>query len=356
MKKRYIFFSLIILFLFSACGNGITNEENDSSKSEGITGNEKIELLLAAEGTAMYYAYVAKEKGFFKEEGLDVELVPCNSGAFVVERIGREKAHIGIVAAPSLFYAWNNDIDIQVIYQINSTNLFDFIVSKGSPIKEIRQLKGKTIGVTDDGGAEVQMVQALLTREGLKVDKDVKIKAIGNDGNTILNAFQTGKIAAFSGGVHDLNSLYATDFQSESLLPIDYKTLPSTAIVANGKTIREKPQFAEKISRAIAKGIDFSIKNKTETYEMMRKIYPKEYENEYVGKRLLETFINLSAPINTEKGYGYIYRDSWEKLIELYSIGEDPVITKEINLDHYLNDRFLKKANDFHVHSELGSS
>lgn len=347
MKKRFILVFILILLVISACSNSTKKEGQESISTKEDTKKEKIELFLATEGTAMYYAYVAKENGYFDDEGLDVELVPCNSGAFVVERIGKEKAQIGIVGAPSLFYAWNKDKDIQVIYQINSTNLFDFIVPKGSSIEDVRQLKGKVIGVTDYGGAEVQMVQAILASAGLKVDKDVKLKAMGNDGKTIYNAFQKGKIAAFSGGAHDLNSLYALDFQSESLLPQDYKTLPSTAIVANGKTIKEHPEFAEKICRAIAKGVDFSIENKKETYEIMKKVYPKEYENEYAGKRLLETFINLSAPINTEKGYGYIYRDSWKKLVVLYSTGKDPVITKKIDLNKYLNDSFLERANDF---------
>lgn len=347
MKKKFLLLLFTAILLLTACGEPAAQSKNTLSSSKKQTDLEKVQLFLAADGTAMYYAYVARANGYFQDEGLAVELVSGKNGALVVDKIGNETPDVGIVGVPSLLPAWNEKMDIQVVYQINSTNLFDFIVPKKSKISNISQLKGKTIGVTDLGGAEVPMVRSIVAGAGLKADQDVAISPIGNNATSIRSAFDKGEIAAFSGGAHDLYSLYAMGFERKSLLPKEYKTLPSTAIIANGKTIKERPELIEKITRAITRGVDFSIKNRNATYDIMKEVAPQEYTDETAGKLFLDTFINLSAPIETDKGYGYIYRDSWKKLIQQLSVGEESFVANEIDLDQYLNTSFLKKANQF---------
>ena len=82
---------------------------------------------------------------------------------------------------------------------------------------------------------------------GLNPDKDVTIRAIGAEGTSILTAFEKGEIDAFSGGAHDLISLYGRGFKSKSLLPEEYKTIPTTGIIANGKIMKENPEVVEKV-------------------------------------------------------------------------------------------------------------
>lgn len=347
MKNLYLLISFIAVLFIASCGKPANNKEENTSDSKVATELEEVQLLLPTHGTAMYFTYVAQHNHYFEEEGLDVELLSGVSGRFVVEQISIEQVDIGIVAVPSLFTAWNEDIDIQVVYQINSTNLFDLIVPRASDITTVIQLKGKTIGVTDFGAAEVPMVKAILASAQISADHEITFREYGNDGTTILSAFETGEIAAFSGGAHDLISLYSTGFRSKSLLPKIYRTLPSTAIIANGKVIKERPELVEKISRAVAKAVDFSIKNRKETFDIMKNAVPEEYLDKNNGRLFLDTFINLSTPIESDKGYGFIYRDSWEKLVEQYSVGTEPVITKQINLDNFLNSSFIKSINEF---------
>ena len=79
----------------------------------------------------------------------------------------------------------------------------------------------------------------------------------------------------------------------------------------------------------------------------MKKAVPEQYTDEKIGRLFLDTFIELSTPIEPEKGYGYIYEDSWAKLIDQFSVGDDPVIKNEVNLDNYLDSSLLEKANNF---------
>ena len=225
-----------------------------------------------------------------------------------------------------------------------------FLISwflKDSNISDISQLKGKVIGVTDLGSGEVPMVRSILSTGGLDATKDVTLRAIGSEASSILTAFEKGEIDAFSGGAHDLVSLYANGFESKSLIPEEYKKLPSSAIIANGKIVKERPDLVEKVARAVAKATDFSINDPDATFEIMKKAAPEQNKDEKIGRLFLDTFIELSTPIEPEKGYGYIYQDSWEQLVEQFSEGDNPVITKKININDYLNTSFLEKANDF---------
>jgi NitT/TauT family transport system substrate-binding protein len=344
MKKAVILVILFSLVLLTACGKSASNETGSTAGDGKL---EKIQLLLAAEGNAVYYTYVARDKGYFEEEGLDVELVFGKGGTYVVQQIGAETVDIGVTAVSTLLPAWEKGIDIQAVYQINVSNLFEFMVPKDSTISDISQLKGKVVGVTDLGGGEVPMVRSILSTGGLDATKDVTLRAIGSEASSILTAFEKGDVDAFSGGAHDLVSLYANGFKSKSLIPEEYKKLPSTAIIANGKFVKERPEIVEKVSRAIAKATDFSINDPDATFEIMKKAAPEQNKDEEIGRLFLDTFIELSTPIEPEKGYGYIYQDSWKQLVQQFSEGDNPVITKKININDYLNTSFLEKANKF---------
>lgn len=347
MKKLLVLLFSIVLLL-GACGNSQSTTTPDissgnSNEDESVE-RTKLQVLLAAEGTTTYYAYVAKQKGFFEEEGLDVELVSGKGSSYVVQQVGAGTVDVGVTAVSSLFTAWDKGIDIRAIYQINVTNLFDLIVKPESGINSVEELKGKVIGVSDLGGGEVPVVKAILAHAGLQADTDVTLRAIGSEAPSILAAFEKGTIDAYSGGAHDLVSLYGQGFESNSIIPEEFKTLPSTAIIVNGNYLDKHPEIAVKFSRAIAKATDFSIHNYDEVFNIMKEQFPEQYMDENIGNLFLETFIGLSTPIEPEKGYGYIYEDSWEMTLNQF---KGDVIKNDINLDDYLDSSLLEEINDF---------
>jgi len=344
LRKKILLLILSAILLLSACGSKATTDTGTKSASGGL---EKLELILAAEGTTMFYAYVARDKGFFKEEGLDVELIAGKGGTYVVQQVGAGQVDFGITAIAAVLPAWDKDVALQSVYQVNYKNLFDFMVPKDSAITDIQQLKGKRIGVSDLSGGEVPMVRSILASAGLTVDKDVTLRAIGSEATSILTAFEKGDIEAYIGGAHDLVSLYARGFESKSLIPTEFQALPSTTIVASDKVIKERPELVEKVNRAIAKATDFAIKDPDAAFDLMKKVIPEQYTDEKVGRIFLDTFIELCTLKDPTKGYGYIEKASWQKLVDQFKQGDPPVITGDIDLDKHLNSSFLEKANEF---------
>ena len=58
----------------------------------------------------------------------------------------------------------------------------------------------------------------------------------------------------------------------------------------------------------------------------------------------LKTFIGLSTPIEPEKGYGYIYEDAWQLMIDQF---KGDVISNEVNIKDYLDSSLLTEINNF---------
>ena len=116
MKRVIIPIMIIIVLALGAC-----NPEGE--KGQAASGKEKVQLLLAAKGTTMFYAELAEELNYFEEEGIDVELLPGKGGTYVVQQVGAGTADIAITPISSVLPAWEKDIDIRAVYQINFENI-----------------------------------------------------------------------------------------------------------------------------------------------------------------------------------------------------------------------------------------
>ena len=155
------------------------------------------------------------------------------------------------------------------------------------------------------------------------------------------------EVQAYSGGAHDLVSLLGRGFEATSLMPAEFRAMPSTAVITSGKIMDENPELVEKILRGIAKATDYAVQNPEEAYETMKKISPEEYTDEKIGRLFLETFTKLSTLPNESDLYGQIDYDAWENFVDLFKDGDDPVIKKEFDLTPYLDDSLIEEVNNF---------
>lgn len=116
---------------------------------------------------------VAKEKGFFAAEGLDVDLVAPADPNDPPKLVAAGKADVAVSYQPQLHLQVAAGLPLVRIGTLVSTPLSSLVVLKDGPIKSIADLKGKKVGYSV-GGFEDALLGAMLEKHGLTV-KDVEL-------------------------------------------------------------------------------------------------------------------------------------------------------------------------------------
>lgn len=116
---------------------------------------------------------IAETQGYFKEAGLEVEIIPPSDPSAPPRLIAAGQGDIAISYQPSLHVQIAEGLPLAWIGTIAETPLNALVVLKDGPVKEIADLKGKKVGFSV-GGFEDALLAAMLRQEGLTLD-DVEL-------------------------------------------------------------------------------------------------------------------------------------------------------------------------------------
>lgn len=125
-------------------------------------------VLVPAEGDAdMYYA---KDGGFFKDAGLDVQLETIAAGQNIVVAVAGRSYDVGVSTTVAVALARQRGVPIRVIsggnLHLTGAPTDMLMVAHGSPLRTARDLDGKTIGVTGLGNVPYLATQTWLRKNG----------------------------------------------------------------------------------------------------------------------------------------------------------------------------------------------
>jgi len=112
---------------------------------------------------------VAAEKGYFADNGLDVELVPPADPSAPPRLVAAGQADIAISYQPNLYLQVAEDLPLTRIATLVETPLNTLVVLEDGPIETIADLKGKTVGFSV-GGFEDALLGMMLEQVGLSLD------------------------------------------------------------------------------------------------------------------------------------------------------------------------------------------
>jgi NitT/TauT family transport system substrate-binding protein len=265
---------------------------------------------------------VAKERGYYRQEGLDVNFVlmpaPIASRALIGGNV--EFATVG----GSALTASLGGAPLRLLFSSFNRSLF-WLYSKPE-IAEVKDLKGKKIGVSGIGAGPDSMLRDMLTKHGLQGGKDVAILAMGVD---------TSRYASLVNGVTDavlLSTPYnfvAQDAGFRELVSFvkqDWVELQG-CIVTRESVLRTDASLVEKLTLATLKGLLYVRSNRAgslPTVAAMMKVNPD----------LAAKIYDLSIPAMTT--YGALSEELQKKAIEH--------VVKQMNLKDPPN---LQKLYDF---------
>ena len=239
-------------------------------------------------------AFVSLEKGFYKREGLDAELISVRSAVTAVQALLGNQIHFILTVGPQMPAIWEG-ADIILLAQQVGRPTFSLIVTPD--IQKITDLKGKKIGVSF-GGSTFSGMKALLEANKINSEKDVQYVNIPGSTPKVA-AMQQGIIAAALLAPPADYLAVKSGFKRLVNLADVFKDTAFTGLAATAKTIKENPQFVKRMVRAIVRGVYQTRDNPEDAIQAMIKHLRMEREAAADAYQLIRESLN---PIPSEKG------------------------------------------------------
>jgi ABC-type nitrate/sulfonate/bicarbonate transport systems, periplasmic components len=232
---------------------------------------QKIRLSLSSRSNTNTSYYVAQAKGFFKDEGVEVEFIQINP------RLGAMAVLNGDVTFTTSFVSTFRGIvqglPMKTVFILLKKGTYHLMV-RPDLIKDIQDLKGKKLGVTAVNGGDHIIGRELMRMKGLDPNL-VQAIAVG-DPSLRLQAAISGAVQAVS-----VPPPYDLMLEQKGLKSISGPPeigVPSSGLFAADRFIKDNPQVLRRTIRATLKANRFIEGNKEETIRIMTRFVPQSAE------------------------------------------------------------------------------
>ena len=325
-----LFLSLLMLsfslFTLTAC----------SSKNSGLR-----KITLNEVTRSVFYAplYVAASKGFFADEGLELEIVTGGGSDASMTALLAGEADFALMGPETGVYVINEGkTDHPVIIGQLTKRDGSFLLGR-DPVDEFswEMLRGKSVIGGRPGGMPYMTLMYVLDKNGLTPGTDVEV--ISNIQFNLMGG-------AFEGGTGDFVTLFeptASNFQANGSgyivanIGLESGEVPYTAFMTAPETIKNDPDLVMKFIRAIVKAQKW-VADSTDAQiaEAMHPFFPDTDipTLEKVAKSYRETDSWMTTPIMTE--------ESFSRLLDIMEF--NGVLKSRIDFSELVDNSFAEKA------------
>jgi NitT/TauT family transport system substrate-binding protein len=205
--------------------------------------------------------FVAYEKGFFKDEGLDVELVKSDWDS-MRDGLGLGRFHANHTLIMYVLKPIDEGLDVKLTGGIHSGCL-RIQAGVNSNIKSVADLKGKRIGISHMGSPPFLFASRVLSNHGMDPKTDVEWTTFPADAMEL--ALDRGQVDAVANSEPIGTLLLAHEKVHkvvDQALDAPYATEYCCVTVVNGKLARENPKAAAGLTRALLRGAKWAAANK----------------------------------------------------------------------------------------------
>ena len=346
LKKYLCLASLIFLlgFLFSCGDSGNKSEEKNEPKNETKVEKhvlapkplKKISLRLQWLPMCQFAGYyVAKEKGFYEQEGLDVEILPGGPDFQSIPLVANRTNDFGVWTADAVLIAKSKDIPITGLSVFFRKSPLGYMVMAESDIMEPKDFIGKKIGMIYGRDVEFAYV-AMLNNAGV-------------DRKLMTEIPEKFNMALFYQGEYDVYSVYVYDqpytarkdgYNVRIISPADYGVeYYADTLITSDKLIKDDPETVEAFVRASVKGWQWALQHKEDTVNIVLKVDKTlTRDSQIFQMEAIAPLIAYEAPDRL----GWINMQTVEKMKN--ELMRQDILKTDIDVANAFTNKFLEKA------------
>ena len=292
---------------------------------------KKVRLASSSTNVSFLALYTAVHRGFFKDEGIDLEIIfmPANLASTAV--LNSDVDYNGAVTGTIGAAVQGRPMKV-LLFTVSKPLLF-LIGQKN--IKDVKQLRGKKIAGSSPGGSATLLANQALKQSGLEPGKDVSVLQMSGNAASRYAVLESGVVEASLLSVPE-NIIALEKGYNELLFLGDVVEFPQNGFGTSEKRIRESPDEVYRMVRATLRGLQFVWDKNNQ--EAVTSILMKQWK---VNDRKMagEMSRQVSRVLTRD---AYVKPESVQVLVDLAR--ENAKVTKPVSAAEVVDYTFLDKA------------
>jgi NitT/TauT family transport system substrate-binding protein len=303
MLKKLVYLMLGLAISLSACSS--------SGSAKDANAIRKIKLPMGYIPNIQYAPfYVAIEKGYFANEGIEIDF-DYSFETEGVSLVGAGELPFAVASGEQALLARSQGLPVVYTFAWYQQFPISIISEPDLNITTPADLRGQTIGLPGLFGANYIGLEALLFSAGLKPE-DVTMEAIGFNQ---VEAFASGQKNIVVGyAANEPIILKSQGHPVNELRVADYLELNANGIISSEMTIKDDPELVRGMARALAHGIEDTIANPDEAYTISTKFVEGLAE---MDKNVQMQVLTTSIEFWRAKQIGFSNPQSWQNMNDL---------------------------------------
>ena len=289
----------------AACGGGGNGDPSTGSASNPQPFTLDLDWYVNPDHAGIY---TAVDRGFFRQEGLDVKpQVPSDPSAPIKE-VAAGRADLAVSYEPEVFLAKEQGLDVEAVAAIVNQPLTSLISLPEGGITSPPNLDGKTVG-TAGIPYQSDYLRTILQHAGLAPDSAQEV----NVGLSLLPTLIAGKVDAILGGFRNIEGV---DLRLRGLdpriVPVDQLGVPTydeLVLVARSSTVDDHPEAIRSFIAALARGTAYAVAHPQEAASVVLEA-GKGLDPDQTRAEVDATLPLLAAPKGSP--YGYLDPGQWQ--------------------------------------------
>lgn len=237
-----------------------------------VAAAETVKVGIPSLTVTMLPLAVAKERGYFQQEGLSVDLVLMPAALNIKVLLGGELDYATTVG--SAVVAAVRGIDTRVVMCFVDRPILDLVANP--ELKSIADLKGRLVGISSRGGLHDVAVRRMLQQSGVD-PAQVTLLTVGGQG-AMYGAIKAGRISAgLLNPPHNFMA-YRDGFKNLGFAGA-FIRIPSTGLVTMRERLERSPDQVRRMLRALSRARAFAWENKAQAVSILKRFLKLDDED-----------------------------------------------------------------------------